>query len=545
MPERIQAMGARRLWGNRTLLDCLDLAVASRPDAIAIVEHRASGNPRNAISYRELDNRSKAVARLLRSHGIASGDVVSCLLPNWWDFAALHLACLRLGAITNALIPILRERELRYMMNFAETKLLVIPSVFRGFDYSAMIEALRPDLPSLRSVLVAGFEDAEYFESCVASQGPDLAGGEACSPNDVIEILYTSGTTGEPKGVMHSSNTLFAALTPYAERLNLGSDDVVLMASPLAHQTGFIYGMMLPIYLGCPVVLMDVWNAERAAEIIAAEGVTFTMGATPFLSDLTEVAVTRPEKFGTLRTFMAAGAPIPPALVRRAKDYLGAHIVSGWGMTENGAVTTTLLDDPPEKIFETDGCPLPGREIRVVGPDGDPLPAGQEGYLQTRSCSNFVGYLKKPELNATDPDGWFDTGDMARVDGDGYLRITGRTKDIIIRGGENIPVIEIENLLHKHPDISEVAIVAMPDDRLGERACAFVIPKRGADLSLECLVRFLNDHQIATQYLPERLEVMEDFPRTASGKVQKAVLRDAAAGLRIDRDVATNMREAT
>jgi cyclohexanecarboxylate-CoA ligase len=456
----------------------------------------------------------------------------------------VHLACLRLGAITNALIPILRERELRYMMNFAETKLLVIPPPFRGFDYSAMIEALRPEIPALKSVLVASFEDADYFKTCIASKGPTSAGGAPAGPNDVIEILYTSGTTGEPKGVMHTSNTLFAALVPYAERLDLGADDVMLMASPLAHQTGFIYGMMLPIYLGCPVVLMDVWNAERAAEIIAAEGVTFTMGATPFLSDLTEVAAVSPEKFGTLRAFMAAGAPIPPALVRRAKDYLGAHIISGWGMTENGAVTTTRLDDPPEKTFETDGCPLPGREIRVLDSSGNPLPAGQEGFLQTRSCSNFVGYLKKPELNGTDPDGWFDTGDMARIDSDGYLRITGRAKDIIIRGGENIPVIEIEHLLHKHPDISEVAIVAMPDDRLGERACAFVIPKGGAGLSLECVVRFLNEQQVATQYLPERLELMEDFPRTASGKVQKALLRDAATNLRIDRIDITNLRDA-
>ena len=229
--------------------------------------------------------------------------------------------------------------------------------------------------------------------------------------------------------------------------------------------------------MGAKNVLQDVWNADKAADIIEAEGVTFTMASTPFLSDLTEVAQQRPDAFRTFRVFLAGGAPIPRVLARRAAEALGASIISGWGMTENGAITLARLDDPQEKIFDTDGCPLPGVEIRVLDPERRAIASGEEGRLQARACSNFVGYLKRPELNGVDAQGWFETGDLARIDADGYVRITGRAKDIIIRGGENIPVVEIEQLLYRHPSIQELAIVAMPDPRLGERCCVFVVPK--------------------------------------------------------------------
>jgi cyclohexanecarboxylate-CoA ligase len=296
----------------------------------------------------------------------------------------------------------------------------------------------------------------------------------------------------------------------------------------MAHPTGFMYGMMMAHYLGAKNGLQDVWNGERAADIIEAEGVTFTMASTPFLSDLVEVGQRRPEAFRSFRIFLAGGAPIPRVLARRAADTLGAAIVSGWGMTENGALAIGRLDDPPEKTFETDGCPLPGMEIRVVDFAGRELPPGTEGRLQARGCSNFVGYLKRPELNGTDPDGWFDTGDLARIDADGYVRITGRSKDIIIRGGENIPVVEIEELLYHHPGVQEVAIVAMPDERLGERCCAFVVPREGIEFDMAEMRRFLEAQGTARHYLPERLEVACEMPKTPSGKIQKFRLREMA-----------------
>ena len=287
-----------------------------------------------------------------------------------------------------------------------------------------------------------------------------------------------------------------------------------------------MYGLMMPVMLRCQGVLLDIWDPVRGVDVIRAHGATFTMASTPFLTDLARTVAETGKAVPSLRTFLCAGAPIPGPLVEQARQALGANIVSAWGMTENGAVTTTLLDDPPERAVQTDGCPLPGAEVRVVDHDDRPLPVGETGRLQLRSCSNFGGYLKRPHLNGTTDDGWFETGDLARLDAQGYIRITGRSKDVIIRGGENIPVVEIEALLYRHPAVALAAIVAYPDARLGERACAFVVPKPGQSIDFAEMVRFLKEQKVALQYIPERLEVRDVLPSTPSGKVQKFRLRE-------------------
>jgi cyclohexanecarboxylate-CoA ligase len=535
LPEaRLRTMKAAGFWLDKILLDDLDRWTAKVPGRIAIVDHNSMTGARTVLSYAELARRVDRLAAGLARLGVGRGDVVSLQLPNWWQFIALHLAALRLGAITNPIMPIFRERELSFMLRLAESKVLVIAREFRGFKYPPMIAAIRPSLPALEHVLVIGGEGDSAFERLVdgAPDADDAAralfAASRPTPDDVVEILYTSGTTGEPKGVMHTSNTLYANIAPYCTRFGLDENDTLLMASPLAHQTGFLYGVMAFIYLGDKVVLQDIWNAGKAVDLIAAEGVTFTMAATPFLSDMTDEAAKRPADLKSLRTFLSAGAPIPRALVRRAAEHLGANIISAWGMTENGAVTTTRIGDPPDKTFETDGCALEGMEVRVVDDKGVLLPADAEGRLQAKGASNFVGYLKHPEWFSTDDDGWFDTGDLARIDKDGYVRITGRTKDVIIRGGENVPVVEIEGLIYQHPAIQEVAVVAMPDPRLGERGCAFVVLRHGASLTLAELVAFLEERRLARNYLPERLEVLDSLPKTPSGKIQKVVLRGVA-----------------
>jgi cyclohexanecarboxylate-CoA ligase len=250
------------------------------------------------------------------------------------------------------------------------------------------------------------------------------------------------------------------------------------------------------------------------------------MASTPFLTDLAKAVSEPGEQVPSLRTFLCAGAPIPGPLVENARKALGAKIVSAWGMTENGAVTLINLDDDDERAFNTSGCPLPGVEIRVVDAGGKCLPNGTEGRLLVRSCSNFGGYLRRPHLNNTDEEGWFDTGDLAEIDGRGYVRITGRSKDVIIRGGENIPVVEIESLLYKHPAINQVAIVAYPDERLGERGCAVVVLAAKQTIDLAAMVEFLKSHKVALQYIPERLLVLDQMPATPSGKIQKFKLRD-------------------
>jgi cyclohexanecarboxylate-CoA ligase len=223
---------------------------------------------------------------------------------------------------------------------------------------------------------------------------------------------------------------------------------------------------------------------------------------------------------------LCAGAPIPGPLVEQARAALGTKIVSAWGMSENGAVTLIELTDPDERAFTTDGKPLAGVELKVVDTDGKALPAGEAGKLYVRACSNFGGYLKRPQWNNTDAEGWFDTGDLARMDAQGYIRITGRSKDVIIRGGENIPVVEIESLLYRHPAVAMAAIVAYPDERLGERACAVVVTKPDQSFDMPTMVAYLKAQKVALQYIPERLEVRDAMPSTPSGKIQKFKLRD-------------------
>ena len=542
-PERIAAARRAGSWHDRLITDYLDDAVRSAPDRVAIVDGSGHGGESVTLSYRSLARQVNRIAAGLVSLGVRQNDVVAYQLPNCWQFTALSLACVRIGAVANPLMPIFRHRELAFMLSHAEAKVVVVPRRFRGFDYPAMMAELREQLPALEHVLVVGGDGAQAFEARLLREETDGsadAGDEdpgqgfaarRPGPNDVTELQYTSGTTGEPKGVMHTANTLVGTILPFIGRLGLGSRDVVLMASPMAHQTGFLYGLMMPIMLGAKAVLQDVWSAERALSLIQEQRVTFTMAATPFLADLTESPALGSYDLASLRIFLTAGAPIPRVLVRQATERLRVHVVSAWGMTENGAVTTTKLDDPPERTFATDGCCLAGMTVRVVDDGGRPLPPGGEGRLQVRGAFNFVGYLKRPQAYAVDAGGWFETGDRARMDEQGYIRITGRDKDIIIRGGENVPVVEVEQMLYRHPAIQDAAIVAMPDERLVERACAYVVPREGQTLTFDELIAYLAGQRMAKPYLPERLVLIEEMPRTPSGKIQKFRLREMARNL--------------
>lgn len=298
------------------------------------------------------------------------------------------------------------------------------------------------------------------------------------------------------------------------------------MASPMAHQTGFAYGLILPVMLGARMVLMDKWDKVIAADLVATEGVSWTMASTPFLMDLTNAVEEGETDTSSLRIFLCAGTVIPGPVVERAQNVLGARVISAWGMSENGAVTTVRLEDPDYQSAVSDGIPLPGVELEIRDADGKPVGPGIEGDIHLRACSNFGGYLKRPHLNGMDDNGWFDTGDRGRVDEKGYIRICGRSKDIIIRGAENIPVVEVEAELYKHPAVATVAVVAEPDERLGERACAFIIPKPGQSLTFDEMKAFLQERGLTKQYWPERLELRDGLPMTASGKIQKFALRE-------------------
>lgn len=530
---RREAMVRAGHWRNETVNDYFEAALAEKRDRLALSSITVAEGTRRDFTWAELDRMANRVAVGLTRLGVERDDVVSCQLPNSWQFVVTYLGCARIGAVFNPVMPIFREHELSFMLRHGESKVFIVPKVFRGFDHEEMAEGMRPDLPELRQIVVNKAEGENSFDRLLANpdfdHDPDLQRIVTASrpgPDDVNQLIYTSGTTGEPKGVMHTSNTMYSNLIPYSERLGLTADDVIAMASPMAHQTGFMYGLLMPVFLKARSILFDMWDKRLKGQMVQDDGITFTMASTPFLMDLTNAVEEHKFDSSSLRIFLCAGAPIPGAVVERARQVMPTtKVVSAWGMTENGAVTVVDPNDDDERSINTDGFALPGMEIQIRDEQGNTCKPGEQGELYVRGCSNFGGYLKRPLLNATDDEGWFDTGDIARMDDRGYIRIAGRSKDIIIRGAENIPVFEVEGVLFKHPAIHQVAIVAYPDERLGERACAFVTLKPGASFDFDEMQRHLREYKLAIQYWPERLEIRETLPATASGKIQKFALR--------------------
>ncbi len=513
-------------WRDETIIDAMRQALESCPDKIALVAYRSDTELPTRLKYRELDDLADRVARGLRARGVGRFDVVSFQLPNWWQFVVIALACAKLGAVANPLMSIFRERELEFMLNFGASKVLIVPKVYRGFDYEAMATTLVPTLDhQVELFVVDGTGDNRFDRLTETSSLPPLP-PSPLNADDVLLVMYTSGTTGEPKGVMHTSNTLFANIRGFIERLELDADDVVLGASPMAHLTGYGYLAMAPLVLNATTVLQDVWEPHHALAIVRDQGVTFSMASSPFVADLCDAVQAGAQVSPSFAIFCCAGAPIPPVLIERAYTLLGLTVCSAWGMTENGAVTITEPSRALDKSGVSDGRSVPGMEIKVVDELGASVEAGITGRLLVRGASMFGGYLNRPEYNATDADGWFDTGDLAFIDAEGYVRINGRSKDIVIRGGENIPVVEVENLIYQHPAVTGCAIVGYPDARLGEKACVFVSLVPGSQLTLDDLRQHLTDHRVARPYHPERIEIVDELPRTPSGKIQKFKLRD-------------------
>lgn len=534
LPPRREKMIKEGHWVNKTILQSLNEAVHQFPDKIGLVSYKTEDQSETSFTYREMLHSVNRIALGLKRLGVQKQDIVSCQLPNWWEFTLLYIACRRIGAVLNPLMPIFRERELSFMLKHTESKILIVPKVFRKFDYEKLANQLQSNIKSIEHVVVIGGEDENSFEKLLLNHGLDkdpqilnTLNDVTITADDIAQLVFTSGTTGEPKGVMHTANTLFSNIVPYANRLHLDKDAVIFMGSPMAHQTGFMYGLIMPVLLKAKAVLLDVWDVNTAIDLIHKHQVTFTMASTPFLNDLSEAALDAHQSLDSLKLFVCAGAPIPSSLVQKARQNMGVKVISAWGMTECGAVTMTCPEDEDERSFNTDGLPLSGVEVKVTGDNGETLAPMQSGTLMIRCCSNFGGYLKRPHLNETDAEDWFDTGDIAYQDDKGYIRIAGRKKDVIIRGGENIPVAEVESLIYLHPEIATVALVPYPDERMGERACAVVKLKNPEyELTLPILLEFLKTHRLANQYLPERLEVWDELPMTPSGKIQKFKIRE-------------------
>ena len=560
-----------------------------RPDEDAVVDVRAGGT--RTWTWAELDAESDRAAALLLELGVAPGETVAYQLPNWGEFVVLTLGAMKIGAVCCALMPIFREREIAHAVARAEARVLVVADSFRGRDHVGETAAMLANAaggaaadgatgnggPSdggaplaVEHVLVVGGDGAPSlpetddgvrwhdFAAALASaprstatRSPPANRGRARSPSS----SSPPAPRASRKGVLHRYDALTRAAMMEVEHLGLGRDDSIFIPTPLAHQTGLLYGMWLSFALGSTQIIQDVWDARRGARALREWDGSFIQAATPFLADLVRVVESGEEPVPpALRIFVVTGAAVPRALAARATEVLEAAVCGAWGSTESCLGALAAPGDDPEKVWGTDGRALAGTRIRVVDDSDHVLGPGEEGNYQVTSRCLFEEYLGRPDLTheAMTPDGWYRTGDLATIDADGFLRLTGRVKDIINRGGEKVPVAEIEQLLHEHPLVSEVAIVAMPDERLGERACAFVVLEGGATggadgdahdgrsdangdaagLDLAAIRSFLDEREVSRHYWPERVELLDAMPRTPSGKIQKFVLRERAKELR-------------
>ena len=543
------------------IVDWVARWVAERPGKTAVVDVRADRT--RTWTWAELEREADRVAALLLELGVEPGETVAYQLPNWREFVALTLGAMKVGAVCCALMPIFREREISQMAGRARARVLVVAEGFRNRNHLAetarMLSAeaagngAAAQELSLEHVLVVGSDPdgeppvlpsdggVEWHDFAAALDAVEVdreaIAARRPGPEALAQLFFTSGTSGEPKGVLHRYDALTRAAMMEVEHLGLGRDDSLFIPTPLAHQTGLLYGMWLSFCLGSTQILQDVWDAERGARALREWEGTFIQAATPFLADLVRVVEAGEEAPPALRIFVVTGAAVPRTLAQRATETLSAAVCGAWGSTESCLGALAAPGDDPEKVWGTDGRALAGTRIRVVDEQGKPLPAGVEGNYEVTSRCLFEGYLERPDLTAAamTEDGWYRTGDLATIDADGYLRITGRVKDVVNRGGEKVPVAEIEQLLHEHPLVEEVAIVAMPDERLGERACAFVVRNGGeGELNLATVRAFLDAREVSRHYWPERVVEIEAMPRTPSGKIQKFVLRERARELRAE-----------
>ncbi|MCQ4129202.1 AMP-binding protein [Rhodococcus erythropolis] len=549
-PAVIAANVSRNWWRERTLVDDLVEHAAHTPDKPAVIAHRA-GVGVESLTYAELKSTVDRYAAALLALGVRPGDVVSFQLPNWWQINALHLACGRIGAVTNAILPILRRREVTFILGRLQSKVFLTAAHHKGFDYAAMAAEVAADVPSLQHVfavnaaspaaLAEGVEDfAAHFDNPIHQAAHPAESLDALrpDPNQVTQIQFTSGTTGEPKGVVHTWNTVYAGFMPSVKALGLTAHDVPLGFSPMAHTTGFYTAVSLPTCLGQTVVLQDVWDPEIALHLADTYGATWTLAAAPFVFDLCAAADRLGTKPRTLTRISSAGAPIPPSLIVQARRKLGAQLFSVWGMTEVGAISSTLATDPPERAAQSDGKVMEWNELKIFDDAGVEAPRGTIGRLGVRGASLLVTYFERPDLfeQSFIADDWFDTGDLAYMDEQDYIRLAGRSKDLVIRGGENIPVVEVEGALLEHPKVEQITIVGVPDERLGERAAAVVVPTdRKAPPTLAELTAFLADKHMAKQFWPEYLTLVDDLPKTATGKIQKFLVKDLIAHTRESR----------
>jgi non-ribosomal peptide synthetase component E (peptide arylation enzyme) len=517
-------------WGSETFHAILARRAKTHPDRVAIVDRD------RRVTYGELKTRIDRVAAGLDALGIEAGDVVTIQLPNWAEFAYVFFALERLGAVANQIGPDFRSREVDYILRFSESRAFVCPASFKGFDYVKMIGELRPGLPDLRAVCALGAAPDLATRGGLSTRGlvsldALLEDADAVVPrgagqgaNDVMRMAFTSGTTGNPKGVIHSHNTTLSTCRTLNNDMRVTEDEVFLVYLPLGLNWGYLT-LVQSVMAGARVVLLDQFGARAALELIQRERVTCIPTApASIIAMLNEPELGRFD-FSSLRVVITGGASCPVETIREFRARLHGQLIELYGMLETGFHTYTRLSDDPEAVTGTVGKVSSGLGLRLIDESGCDVPVGAEGEIAAEGPSVHLGYHKNPQANAElfTADGWFRTGDLGQLDAAGNVRIVGRLKEMINRGGKKFFPREIEEILYTHPKILHAAIVGVPDPRLGERNCLCVIPRPGQALALDEVVAFLKDG-VATYKLPETLEVFDDLPFTPTGKIQRHVL---------------------
>jgi cyclohexanecarboxylate-CoA ligase len=538
--DQIESYYAAGLWQSKSFYGLLSEHAEARGD------RRFCFDSTTSYTYGEYRDQVLRLAVGLKRQGIQPGDRVAVQLPNWAEFPVIAAALSRIRAIIVPIMPIYRGDEVGYVLQHSGAVAAFTCEDMKGFNHLEMFQELRAGAPAVRflvAVRPSGAVDKEVgfaYQDLLAEgslQELDAEAGEDSNPDDGFLIVYTSGTTSRPKGCYHTFNTLHASSRAIADSLEYNEDDVQFGPSPITHSTGLVTSVVLPMLAGAQTHFMEAWEPTEGLRRIEEHKCTVTVTATPFLQML--MGAYDPEKHdpSSMRIWVCAGSPIPGSVVEQAAQMLtGCRTLSLYGRSENMTTTMCTVQDPPERSATSDGSAVKGCEVKVVDADGNEVPRGEEGDIAFRGPSHMLQYFNDADQTAAlfTSEGFSRSGDLGRMDADGYVRVTGRLKDIVIRGGMNISAREIEDHLLGHPAIANAAVVGMPDERLGEKVCAYVILKPGAEsLTVEQVSEYLRSHGVAIQKVPERIEITEGFPMTATGKVQKHLLRaDVAAKIK-------------
>jgi cyclohexanecarboxylate-CoA ligase len=529
--EQIERFYSSGVWRETTMPGELDIQAAQRPDKVFVTDATSS------YTFAQLRDAAERLAAGLEGIGIGAGDRVAVQLPNWTEFAVISVALSRLGAIMVPIMPIYRQDDVRFIVEAAGIKAAFTAGEFRHFEHARMFLDLAAAGTPLQTVIAVRAEPvpdgAVGYADVMAGPGAHPAGA-AAGPDDPFVIVFSSGTTSRPKGCLHTFNTYCAGARLLGQVWRYTADDIQFGPSPVTHTTGLVTSILMPLIHGAGSHLMEAWDPREGLERIAKFRCTAAVTATTFLQTMVRVYDPDQHDASSLRFWTSAGAPIPGSFVEEARRaFPGLQVLSLYGRTENLVTTTCTVDDPPERSVTSDGKAAPGQEVRIVGPDGSEVPRGTEGDIAFRGAMNLLEYIGQPAETAEmfTADGFSRSGDLGVMDADGYVRVTGRLKDIVIRGGLNISVRQVEDLLSGHPAVSAVAVVGMPDEVLGERVCCYLVPPPGAEPPTVAQIRdYLVAAGIAIQKVPERVEIVTALPMTATGKVQKNLLREDIAG---------------